>query len=176
MNDVEALLQEVRTDIDDIDHKLLELFIKRMKCSERVAEIKGRNGLPVFNEAREQAIIDWVKGRAGPYGGAAASLYSSIMAVSRERQYQMLNEEDEVKSLIKNSPAALDTKGKKIVCQGVSGAYSHKAARMFLGKTRMFPLPLSLATFLKPWRKAPGISAWFPWRIQRPVRFLRCTG
>lgn len=134
MKDVEALLKEVRTDIDAIDDRLLELFVKRMKCSERVAEIKGRSGLPVFNEAREQAIIDWVKGRAGSYGGEAASLYSAIMAVSRERQYQMLNEDDDVKSLIRNSPAALETKGKKIVCQGVSGAYSHKAARMFFGE------------------------------------------
>lgn len=124
----DELLLPVRNDIDRIDKQLLQLFIERMQCSERVAEIKRGAGIPVLNAAREQAILDRVRGEAGEYGDSAVALYSSIMAISRARQHAMLDSGTPLRALEKDSPRV----GKavpKIICQGVPGAYSHSAAK-----------------------------------------------
>lgn len=87
----EDKLGAVRRDIDRIDSELIPLFVERMKCSERVAEIKAAAGIPVLNAAREQEILDKVRAAAGEeYGEAAAALYREIMSISRERQKAMM--------------------------------------------------------------------------------------
>ena len=83
-------LGQVREEIDAIDKQLLPLFLARMDCSQRVAKLKAQAGAPVFAPQREQAILDRVRKEAGEYGEEVASLYGSIMAVSRARQHQLL--------------------------------------------------------------------------------------
>ena len=51
--DFRESLNRERELIDRIDAQLLPLFIQRMQCSERVAEIKGAAGLPVLNAQRQ---------------------------------------------------------------------------------------------------------------------------
>ena len=86
----EELLLPVRQDIDRIDKQLLPLFIERMQCSERVAELKKQAGIPVRDPKREQIILDRVREEAGIYGESAAALYGAIMEISRARQHEML--------------------------------------------------------------------------------------
>ena len=83
-------LGQVREEIDAIDKQLLPLFLARMDCSQQVARLKAQAGAPVFAPQREQAILDLVRKEAGEYGEEAASLYGSIMAVSRARQHRLL--------------------------------------------------------------------------------------
>ncbi len=123
----DELLLPVRNDIDRIDKQLLKLFIERMQCSERVAEIKRSAGIPVLNAAREQVILDRVKEEAGEYGDSAVALYSSIMAISRARQHAMLESGDTLRELERNSPKT-HLCAPRLICQGVQGAYSHAAA------------------------------------------------
>ena len=123
----DELLLPVRNDIDRIDKQLLQLFIERMQCSERVAEIKRGAGIPVLNTAREQVILDRVRKDAGEYGDSAVALYSSIMAISRARQHAMLESGSTLRALEKDSPR-VRMENPKIICQGVPGAYSHSAA------------------------------------------------
>lgn len=87
----DELLLPVRQDIDRIDKQLLPLFIARMQCAERVAELKKQAGMPVHDPLREQVILDRVREEAGAYGESAAALYSAIMEISRTRQYEMLD-------------------------------------------------------------------------------------
>ena len=54
-------LKEIRGEIDAIDAELLPLFLRRMKCAERVAAVKREQKLPVFNEKREREILDGMK-------------------------------------------------------------------------------------------------------------------
>ena len=54
-------LSEIRQKIDEIDSQLLPLFIERMKCSEQVAKNKIEQNLPIFNESRENQILDKVE-------------------------------------------------------------------------------------------------------------------
>ena len=134
----DELLQPVRNDIDRIDKQLLQLFIERMQCSERVAEIKRKAGIPVLNAAREQVILDRVRRDAGEYGDSAVALYSEIMSISRARQHTMLESGGALRALEQNSPRAL-LENPRIVCQGAPGAYSHSAAlRLFPGREPVF--------------------------------------
>ena len=51
-------LLKVRNEIDTIDEELLVLFIKRLECAKKVAEIKKEHSLPVLNSGREQEILN----------------------------------------------------------------------------------------------------------------------
>lgn len=134
------LLADVRRDIDAIDQALLPLFIERMKISERVAEIKNRAGLPVLNQQREDEILERVREQGGDYGASAADLYASIMAISRQRQQEML-EGTGFQELLGIAGDRLPTEGAAVLCQGVEGAYSHQAAKNIFpgGKITFYP-------------------------------------
>ena len=127
----ERQLSAVREEIDRIDKQLLPLFLERMNCSEKVAEIKQQAGIPVLNAKREQEILDRVREEAGGYGGSAAALYSAIMAVSRARQHQMLVGGGELRRLEQTADRSMKQSDVRAVCQGVPGAYSHRAALRF---------------------------------------------
>ena len=90
--------------------------------------------MPVFSPQREQAILDKVRQRGGEDGDAAAALYSSIMAISRAKQHQMLQGGSSLRQLERTAARTLRTEGAKVMCQGVPGAFSHKAALKFFGE------------------------------------------
>ncbi len=50
-------LDEVRCKINEIDKKMAELFVQRMKASKEVAEYKIEHSLPIVDRNREQTII-----------------------------------------------------------------------------------------------------------------------
>lgn len=135
----DAQILPVRNEIDRIDKQLLPLFLERMQCTERVAEIKRAAGQPVLNAAREEAILARVRQEAGEeYGESAAAFYRSIMAISRAKQHTMLAGGAAIRALEKDSPRAGKT-DPKIACQGVPGAFSHSAAkRLFPGAEPLF--------------------------------------
>lgn len=81
-------LNEIRKDINRIDRELVKLFRERMDCSKAVAEYKKENGIPIFNEQRENEILDKVFEEGGEYGEYARELYKEIMRLSRELQHR----------------------------------------------------------------------------------------
>ena len=95
-----------------------------MHCSEEVARYKIANGMPVFDAAREQKILDKVAGLAGEeYAGAARLLYSSIMAVSREKQHQKMDSGDAIRQLAQTAPRALP-RIERVACPGAPACLS----------------------------------------------------
>ena len=54
-------LKEIRKDIDKIDNQLIELFKQRMDCARDVGIYKQANNIPVFNEGRENEILDEIE-------------------------------------------------------------------------------------------------------------------
>lgn len=133
-SDYEARLGKLREEIDQIDGELLPLFLRRMDCSQRVAQLKKEAGMPVFAPQREQAILDRVRRHAGEEGEAAASLYSSIMAISRAKQHVLLQGGGLLRELEQTAARTLQRQGARVVCQGVPGAFSHRAALDFFGQ------------------------------------------
>ena len=53
----EDLLLEARETINGIDRDMARLFERRMETVRRISEYKRAHGLPVFDAAREQAVI-----------------------------------------------------------------------------------------------------------------------
>lgn len=123
----------IRGEIDAIDAQLLPLFLQRMQCTERVAEIKRGAGIPVFAPQREQEILDRVERRAGDYGPSARAFYSAVMSISRARQHQVLEGAKELRELERTACRSTVADPAQVVCQGVEGAYSHKAAKLLFG-------------------------------------------
>lgn len=120
------LLQQARTEIDDIDAQMAALFERRMRAVTDVARYKAQTGKPVFDPVREAAVLD--KNTARLQDEALRPYYRAFlqeaMAVSRAYQRAMLGR---------------DT----AAYQGVQGAWSHIALR------RLFPFSrtISFATW-----------------------------
>lgn len=122
-------LKPIRDEIDKIDEQLIELFTKRMECSKKVAEYKLENGMPIFNEERELAVLDKVAENAGIYGDSARQLYSTVMELSRALQHDMLGSGGQLKNEIYAAEKAVPRSGKdiKVACFGVAGTYANQA-------------------------------------------------
>ena len=114
-------LDEARKIINEVDSKMAELFIKRMKACEMVYEHKKEYGLPVLDQKREEEVIeknssliedDNIKGYYIDY-------LKKVMSLSRVYQQRMQG-------------------GLKIAYSGVEGAFAHIAAgRIFPDSNRI---------------------------------------
>ena len=105
-----------RNEIDAIDKELANLYEKRMQAVVKVAQYKKENGMPIFDESREKAVIE--KNTAYLSDDSLKSGYvkvlNKLMEVSKDYQRQAIY-------------------GNSIGYQGILGAFSHIAAK------RLFP-------------------------------------
>jgi len=85
---------KARESIDKIDDELVKLFEERMKMSAEIAQYKRENNLPVYDEKREQEIIEKISSEVdGEFTDYTKILYKTIFKVSRLYQ-KKLNGED----------------------------------------------------------------------------------
>ena len=54
-------LEQARAEIDTVDAQLAALFERRMAAVLQVAEYKRAHGLPIFDAAREAAVLEKAK-------------------------------------------------------------------------------------------------------------------
>lgn len=120
-------LEDTRKEIDAIDEQLVELLKKRMNCSLKVAEIKKKQGLPIFHPVREQEILDKVNDAGGEFGSYIAAVYREIMGVSREAQQVELTPAGDLAGRIVNAKDGIK-ENVTVACQGIEGAFSNIAA------------------------------------------------
>lgn len=125
-------LEDIRSEINEIDEDIIQLFKKRMDCSRRVAEYKRERGMQIFNAKREQEILDRVEQEGGEYGAAARLLFASIMELSRDLQHNMLDTGEQLRNEILSAGHELPFASSKLslACFGVPGTYTHKAANV----------------------------------------------
>ena len=91
MNGGEMDLFEIRQKIDEIDNRLVELFVERMKITDEVAAFKKANGLPVLDRGREERILEKIALLAGEeFSSDAKELYERIFELSRAHQEELL--------------------------------------------------------------------------------------
>ncbi len=126
-------LKELRDEIDVIDRQMVELFEKRMKVCQQVAEYKIGTGKKVFDRTREEAKIHAVKELAhndfNQHG--VEELFQQIMAMSRKLQYQMLSQHGVMGRLPFISVDEIERENVRVVFQGVEGAYSQAAMKEY---------------------------------------------
>ena len=85
-------LEEIRTEIDNLDHELVELFKMRMNMVKEVANYKIAHNLPIFNPKREQEILDALtpEGELGPY---TREFLEHLFTVSKDYQKEIIARE-----------------------------------------------------------------------------------
>ena len=136
-------LNEIRKEIDEIDKELVDLYIRRMNCSARVAEYKREHNMPVLDASRERALLNKISELSGSeFEEYTRTLYSTILDLSRSYQHSKLGETsalyEEIMTAIDSTPKMFPERA-DVACQGVEGAYSQIAAeRLFRSPNIMF--------------------------------------
>ena len=62
-------INEWRIRIDELNDELMSLLNKRATHAAEIGKIKKEKGLPVFDKAREQSVLDVVAAKAAKAGG-----------------------------------------------------------------------------------------------------------
>ena len=103
-------LDKARKIINDVDARMRELFIERMRAAELVAEYKMERGLPIYDPIREDEVIrrncEMVEDES--IRSYYVNFLKNNMAVSRSYQAKILG-------------------GMKVAYSGVEGAFAHIA-------------------------------------------------
>lgn len=128
-------LQEIRKKLDRIDQNIESLFEERMHLCGEVAEFKMETGKAVYDAEREkqkiQAVTDMAEGDFNKQ--AVGELFLQMMTLSRRYQYQLMADRLRKPDLGFQKVKKLPIEGKRIVYQGLEGAYSHMAAVQYFG-------------------------------------------
>ena len=136
-------INDIRKEIDEIDKELVDLYIRRMNCSARVAEYKREHGMPVLDASRERDLLNKISELSGSeLEEYTRTLYSTILDLSRSYQHARLGETsalyEEIMTAIDSTPKMFPERA-DVACQGVEGAYSQIAAeRLFRSPNIMF--------------------------------------
>lgn len=84
-------LEKSRLIINEVDKKMLDLFLKRMDAAKMVGEFKKENNLPVFDAKREKEIIDrQLKNVPDELKDEYLKFYTSLITVSKEYQEKII--------------------------------------------------------------------------------------
>ncbi|MBQ8880459.1 MAG: chorismate mutase [Clostridia bacterium] len=107
----ESLLDKARKIINEVDAEMRELFIKRMRAAEMVAEYKQERGLAILDASRENEIIrrNSEKVEDEVLREYYVSFLRNNMAVSRAYQSRLIE-------------------GMRVAYSGTEGAFAHIAA------------------------------------------------
>lgn len=123
-------LQEARKTISEIDAEMAELFVRRMRASEQVAEYKKERGLPIFDGAREQEVLE--KGSVRVSDPVLREHYvrflQNNMDVSKDYQRRILE-------------------GMKVAYSGSEGAFANIAAREIFPTAQLVGYPNFAAAY-----------------------------
>lgn len=129
-------LKEYRTQIDDIDQQLVELFRQRMEVSKGIAAYKKEHGLPILDPGREREKLRALStGMEPDMQNYTSVLYSSIFELSRSYQSQQMSRYTElsrkISDAIEHTPRQFPKNVTVGVC-GVEGAYSQIACERMM--------------------------------------------
>ena len=87
MTDADSKLAAYRKDINEIDDKLVKLFIKRMETAGKIGSLKKEAGLPVLNVKREEEVKKRLtEDVPEEYKDSVNKLYDALFAISRAYQ------------------------------------------------------------------------------------------
>ena len=133
-------LTEIREELDKIDQNLLILFQKRMALSEEVAQDKLKTGKAIFDGKREeeklQSVADMVTDPE--LKAPAQAIFRGLMTLSRRKQLEVFSSWKKQDDFSFQREEEISFSGKKLVFQGIRGAYSYLAGRLFFQEEDMF--------------------------------------
>ena len=132
-------LKEYRTQIDETDTALIELFKKRMALSRGIVEYKAAHDLPILQPSREREVLLHVSDLAGEELATYAKvLYETMMDVSRAYQSRLTTRNSAFRQKILDAAEhtpKLFPQGGFVACPGVEGSFTQQAC------DKLFSLP-----------------------------------
>ena len=129
-------LKECREKLDGIDREIVRLFEERMAVCGQVAEYKIETGKAVYDGEREKQKLAAVREMAegDQNKEAVEELFTQLMTMSRRYQYSLLCARKKTPPLGFTEVEEIRKRDVRVVFQGVEGAYSHAAVRMYFGE------------------------------------------
>jgi chorismate mutase/prephenate dehydratase len=132
-------ISEVRKEIDSIDDKLVDLFLRRLEIMKDVAESKRSRGVSVTDPAREREILARVSSEVGSeFENGARLFFSTLFAISKARQREIINGVSPLSASIERAmnecSSSFPTRA-VVACAGTEGSYAQQAASL------MFKIP-----------------------------------
>ncbi|MGM9676059.1 MAG: prephenate dehydratase domain-containing protein, partial [Butyricicoccus sp.] len=132
-------LNEVRRDINAIDHEILTLFLKRMKCAEEVSDYKMANGGQVLVPSRETELLDtMLKDIPDELKLEYSSLLRTTTRVSRKHQYFRMLEAEPERLKLDIQPRISDPK--MVYYGGLPASYQDMACSELFPNAQKRPL------------------------------------
>lgn len=137
------MLDQIRKDIDAVDTKIKELFLKRMECSRRVAETKAITGGDVFAPDREKQIIEKRAAGVEEVYDEYVTFLKILMSISRRYQYGILtNMQDVVLQNALSKAGLSEEQSHNQVTVAFSCVKGQNEANLFLNMVVLNDVPL----------------------------------
>lgn len=83
------MIDDVRKEIDRLDHQIVRQIARRQELAGKIAKIKISNGLPVHDEERTKEVLEAVFHRAVEHRIDPVSvqkIFETLILMSEERQ------------------------------------------------------------------------------------------
>ena len=143
-------IAEVRTKIDDLDQRMLDLFLERMSLMGEVAKYKEEHHLPIEDRTREREVLARVMDRAGDMEEYSFYFFSKLMSLAKARQNELLSSPTKVRALVERAVARVEDlfpKTGSVACQGVEGSNAQAACDKLLPRGRILYMKTFKAVF-----------------------------
>ena len=129
-------ISELREQINEIDHEIVELYVRRMETARAIGRYKREHNLPVLDSERERSLLNKVAEQAGEENEQGVrALYHLLIDHSRMRQEMDGHPESplgqQIREIVAAMPKIFPEKA-MIACQGVEGAYSQLACEKMI--------------------------------------------
>lgn len=81
-------MENLRKLIDNCDNKIIEILKERMEISKKIGDYKKQNNLPIYNQKREQEIMDNLKTQSSKLltEETIENIYKEIFTASKKIQ------------------------------------------------------------------------------------------
>lgn len=83
-------IDKLRKEIDNIDDKILILFLERMYFVEKIGKIKKAHSINILDKSREKQILERLSKKSGKHQKEVEKLFSYIMEISKNYQRSLL--------------------------------------------------------------------------------------
>lgn len=131
-------LKDVRRDINTIDHEILKLFLKRMKCAEEVSDYKMEHGGQVLVPSRETELMNtMLQDIPDELKLEYSSLLRTTTRVSRKHQYARMLEAEPQRLQLDLHPRNNDPK--TVYYGGLPASYADIAAKDLFPHAQRIP-------------------------------------
>jgi len=87
--DAMKTIEECRLEIEKLDSKIVDLLVRRVFTTNEMAEAKKKQGLPIYDQMREDLLRRRVRQLAGTeYEDVISRIYETIITESKKQQMQ----------------------------------------------------------------------------------------